>query len=107
MDILRYSSIGDITWRSDEFKMTFRAHGPCAIDIDGDVYFSQLSSRTYNRKSGPAIIRANGAVTYRNARGAYHRTDGPAVIGSDGNNEYWINNVHLSPEEFFIKCRVL
>ena len=38
---------------------------------------------------------------YRN--GKYHREDGPAVIYANGNIEYWINGVQLTPVQFKIR----
>lgn len=99
--------IDSIAYTKTSVGPTFRKNGPCVIFDDGAVFFSQLQPDSYNRTAGPSKIDPSGYIRYYNAGGYYHRTDGPAVIKANGQKEYWIKHVQLTPEEFFLKYGVL
>lgn len=105
---LTYGPQGDIKWVAFiRYSTVFREHGPCRINVDGDVSFSQLSNGDfYDRRAGPTKINSEGTVAYY-ARGSLHRLDGPAIIHSDGRKEYFITGVKHTADEFFLKFGVL
>lgn len=98
-------SSNSLRWFGDHG--TFREHGPCEIENNGTVLFSQLGSRYYSRRNGPSIIDSSGYVRYTDAYGNKNRLDGPAVIYATGKKEYWVNHQRISPSEFFLKYGVL
>lgn len=104
---MRYTPTGEISWHEARTAIAFRTHGPCIIYNDGSVFFSQLHEVAYNRTAGPSRIYFSGYIRYTNLQGEYHRTDGPAVIKADGSKEYWVYDVRLTAEEFFLKYGVL
>lgn len=84
-----------------------RHAGPQCILNNGEVRFSQLDTSSYNRESGPAQVKPNGAMCYKNKSGELHRTNGPAVITSDGKTEYFVNGVPMPLDRFFLMHGVL
>lgn len=106
MGVMRYTQ-DQINWYELHHAQTERSNGPCVITNAGVVRFSQLDSRTYNRKAGPSLISPNGEIKFQNVRGDYHRTNGPAIISADGSRVYIINDFTISAEEFFVKYGVL
>lgn len=57
--------------------------------------------------SGYVDTRSDGTVVYRNAVGQTHRIDGPAIEWSDGEEEWWLNGVRYSEQEFHEQLKSL
>ena len=47
----------------------------------------------------PAYINTGGYLLYYN-HGKWHRVDGPAVILSNGREEYWLDGIRYTKEEY-------
>lgn len=68
---------------------------------DGKIehYDSESKVIGLHRIDGPAIEWPNGDVWYCQYN-KLHRLDGPAIVRSNGNNEYWIEGLRISKEQF-------
>lgn len=54
---------------------------------------------TLHREGGPAVRWVVMEGWYRN--GVPHREDGPAIIWTDYREEYWIDGIQYTKEEFY------
>jgi hypothetical protein len=80
--------------------MTFPPNLKGELDVDHDFIWTDSAGR-YHREDGPAIIASdNDEVWEYVIHGKWHREDGPAVSYSNGNVHWWINNKHLSKDEW-------
>ena len=41
-----------------------------------------------------------GTIHYYNEQGQWHREDGPAVEWSDGDKEWWLNDIEYSEQDY-------
>lgn len=107
--VLTYQSNDTITWlfTYNGCNIAFREKGPCKIQDDGNIRFSQISKLGFNRIKGPAYITPDGEISYLNNKFELHRTDGPAVIYPNGSKEYYIHDDLMSPDTFFLRYGVL
>lgn len=83
-------------------KFTVYAKQQCSIDlfinlftekkvIDGATAYILFDK--YHRLDGPAIIRDNGQIEWRN-NNKFHRDDGPAVIRPHGQEEWYNHGIY-------------
>jgi len=72
---------------------------------NGDIcWHSDPECIIFHRENGPAIENTDGYEAYYQ-NNKWHRIDGPARIWRDGGEEYWIEGVHYSKEEFLAKTQ--
>lgn len=93
-------SLGTINWFNLEGKLD-REDGPAVEVLKGykawykDGYF-------YRDNDLPVIEDGYGGKQWRNADSKLHRLTGPALI-SGGLEEYWIDGIHYSKDDFYLK----
>lgn len=63
-------------------------------DEGGLIIYYFNEERQLDNPHGPSIIQKNGRKEWYR-KGVLHREDGPAIEYSDGNGEYWINDVFV------------
>jgi hypothetical protein len=72
------------------------------VDSRGNKrYFSDSDHKILHREDGPALICPGSSGSkewYR--EGKLHREDGPAIVWPDGTKWWYLNDKHLSEEEF-------
>ena len=83
-------NIGLISVYTDENNETYYKQS------DSIIYFKH-NPTYFHRIHGPAIIHPLNLFWYRNNH--LHRLDGPAVEHSNGDKEYFINNIRYGHEE--------
>lgn len=72
----------------------------CYASVDGKVWMAEFDQIFYyHRSDGPAVERDDGTKKWY-WKGHLHRIDGPAVIHPNGEEEYWIDDIEYSKEEF-------
>jgi len=70
---------------------------------NGNTYwYSDLECTILHRENGPAVERSDGYKAYYQ-NNKWHRIDGPARIWPNGDEEYWIDGVRYTKEEFLAK----
>lgn len=70
-------------------------------DDDGNITYYKKGTDIRHNPYGPAYIRNNVYKVYW-IENEIHRLDGPAIIWNDGLEEYWINHIDLTKEDFEI-----
>ena len=66
---------------------------------DGDIIYYKKDAFMYHNPYGAAYIGINGYKEYW-LEGKLNRLDGPAIIWCNDIQEYWIDSVKLTKEEF-------
>lgn len=65
------------------------------IKFDSAIYLTGI----LHREDGPAWMEGDRQIKQWWVDDRLHRLDGPAVEYLGGENEWWINGIHLSPEK--------
>ena len=68
--------------------------------VKGTVYYYKKNTIILHNPYGPAVVEKSYTAYYIN--GKLHRLDGPAIIWCNDIQEYWIDSVRLTKEEFEI-----
>jgi len=70
------------------------------VFTNGNIFwYSDPGCTIIHRENGAAVDRFDGYKEYFQ-NGKLHRLDGPARIWPDGTEQYWIDGVQYSKEEF-------
>lgn len=73
------------------------------VTSDGNTFWcSDPEFKILHRETGPAIESTDGYKAYYQ-NGKRHRLDGPARIWPDGEEQYCIDGVYYTKEEFLAK----
>ena len=68
-------------------------------DDGSECYYDE--NDCYHRPNNkPAFIHPDGFTLYR-VCGKLHRTNGPAFIYSDGSEEYWLDDIEYTEEDYW------
>ena len=78
------------------------------IDESKNTYYYKKDTKIKHNPYGPAFINKTGYKEYW-IEDKYHRLDGAAVIYSDGDVEYFINDIFIghSKQEFYSSIKYL
>jgi|TARA_R110000851_G_scaffold277406_1_gene430533 hypothetical protein len=52
------------------------------------------------------VTDSGGVVVSYDASDLFHRDDGPAVEFANGDNRWWLNNIHLSFDDWLDKVNI-
>ncbi len=71
------------------------------VDEDGDIKYHNENGELH-REDGPAYEDKHGYKVWL-IKGKYHREDGPAFEYTDGDVEYWLNDIEYSKEDYEVE----
>lgn len=83
----------------NEAGQLHREDGPAVQFFSGGAHWYINGVR--HRDDGPSVTYPDGYKAWHK-NGLIHRTDGPAIEHPHGIPQYWINNEHLTEEEFML-----